>query len=297
MRAQHRTASQAEGDAIITDSGADLPREVCERLDIHMVPVRVNFGEEDFLDKVSISPSEFYARLRRATVLPQTSQPPPGDFRRQFEFLLTHHPRVLYAGISRAVSGTLQSGESAAQRVDAARVRVVDTGHASCGQGLVLIALAEAARAGADSDALVALAQRLRGTTHTFAAARDISFAVRGGRVPAWTLPIARLLRVTPVARMRADGKLGVHGALWGRDDAPRRFAAYVVRHVPRGKRWRVLVGHCDCAADGESLLTALRERLDCSEGSLVEAGPAIGAHAGPQTLVVALQEVDALPA
>jgi DegV family protein with EDD domain len=290
MLAQHRTALRAEGVAVVTDSGADLPKELCERLDLHVVPVRVNFGEEDFLDKVSISPSQFYARLKTSAVLPQTSQPPPGDFRRQFEFLLTHHPSLVYVGLSRAVSGTLQSGESAAARVDAARTRVIDSGHASCGQALLAVAAAEAAQRGATPEEIAATVERLRPLTHTFAAARDISHAVRGGRVPRWAKPVAELLGLTPIAKIRADGKLGVFGALWGKRNVPHRFAAYVERHLPRGQRWRVIVGHCDCPDDGAALLAALRERLDCAEIWLVEAGPAVGAHAGPQTLVVGAQ-------
>jgi DegV family protein with EDD domain len=200
---------------------------------------------------------------------------------------------LVYAGISRAVSGTLQSGESAAARVDAARARVADTGHASCGQGLIVIAAAEAAARGASQDEVAALVERLRPRTITWAIARDISFGVRGGRVPAWAKPMVDLFGVTPIAKVRPDGTIGVHGALWGRKDAPRRFAAYVARRLPRGKRWRVMVGHCDSASDGADLLAALRERVDCTEGWLVEAGPAIGAHAGPHALVAALQEVD----
>ena len=294
MLAQHRSATMAESVAIVTDSGADLPKTESERLDLQMVAARVTFGDEEFLDKVSISPSEFYARLKTSPVMPQTSQPPPGDFRRQFDVLLSHHPHLVYVGISRTLSGTLQSGENAAARVDASRARVVDSGHASCGQALIVMAAAEAARAGATPDQIVALVERLRPLTHTFAAARDISFAVRGGRIPAWSKPVAEFLGVTPIAKVRADGKLGVHGALWGKRRVPQRFAAYVERHLPSGQRWRVMVGHCDCAADGAELLAALRERLDCAEAWLVEAGPAVGAHAGPQTLVVAAQPVNA---
>jgi fatty acid-binding protein DegV len=101
---------------------------------------------------------------------------------------------------------------------------------------------------------------------------------------------VAELLGLTPIAKIRADGKLGVFGALWGKRNVPHRFAAYVERHLPRGQRWRVIVGHCDCPDDGAALLAALRERLDCAEIWLVEAGPAVGAHAGPQTLVVGAQ-------
>ena len=290
MLAQHRSASMAQAVAVVTDTGADLPAAECERLGIALVPVRVNFGDADFLDKVSISTAEFYRRLKTSEVLPKTSQPPPGDFRRQFEFLLGHHDSVVYAGISRAISGTLQSGEHAAARVDALRVRVVDSGHASCGVGLIAMAAAEAARAGADAETVAALVTRLRGETYTWAVARDISFAVRGGRVPRWAKPVAEALGVTPVARMRGDGRLAIAGALWGKRDVPGRFARYLAKRLPRGQRWRIMIGHCDAAADGQALLDALRARLDCETGWLVEAGPAIGAHAGPQALVAAFQ-------
>jgi uncharacterized protein len=293
MRMQHRSAVDPSGVAVITDSGADLPAERQQALNIQMVPVRVSFGDEDFLDKVSLSPPEFYRRLRDSGVLPKTSQPPPGDFRRQFDCLLSHHAEAVYVGLSRAVSGTLQSAEAAAARGAPGRVTVVDSGHASCGQALLALAAAEAAQRGLDAAAIRAEVERLRPLTDTFAIARDISFGVRGGRVPRWAGPLLQGLGLTPVARIRRDGRLAVAGALIGRSDVPRRFADYVAARLPAG-RWRLIVGHCGCAADGEALLAALRQRLDCAESWLVEAGPAIGAHAGPGALVVGAQPAGA---
>ncbi len=291
MRMQRASALNAQALVVLTDSGADLPAERMQALAIPMVSARVSFGADEFIDKVSLAPAEFYARLRTSAELPQTSQPPPGDFRRQFEFLLTHHAEVLYVGLSRAVSGTLQAGESAAARCDAARIRVVDSGHASCGQGLLVLAAAEAAQRGGDAAAVAAEVERLRPLTQTFAIARDLSHGVRGGRVPRWARPLIEGLGLTPVARVRADGRLGICGALLGRQ-VPQRFARFVADRLPAGQRWRVLVGHCDCPADGEALLGALLQRLDVADGWLVEAGPAIGAHAGPGALVVGVQPV-----
>ncbi|MFA5683256.1 MAG: DegV family protein [Lysobacteraceae bacterium] len=290
MRLQHRAARDASQVAIVTDSGADLPREVAERLSIHMVPVRVSFGAEDFLDKVSISPTEFYRRLRQSDIAPQTSQPPPGDFRRQFDFLLSHHRDLVYVGISRALSGTLQSAETAAARLGVEHAWVTDSGHASCGQGLLVIAAAEAAARGAQAATIRAEVERLRPTVMTWAVTRDVSAAVRGGRIPRWVLPLARGLRLSAIARVKDDGRLGVCGALFGHHDLPRRIARYLLRRVDAGKRWRVMVGHGDCAADGQALLDALTAALRCDDAWLVETGPAVGAHAGPGTLVIALQ-------
>jgi len=292
MFAQQRAVSATTGVAIITDSSADLPLELIERLHLHVVPLRINFGDRDYLDKVSLTPGQFYAKLRSEAVLPRTSQPPPGDFRRQFEFLLAHHPELVYVGLSRAVSGTLQSAESAAARVDAGRTTVFDSANAAGGQALLAMAAAERALAGAGRAAVVAELERLRPLTHTFALARDVRHAVRGGRVPRWALPLAEAFGLTLIARMHSTGKLGVVSALFGSRGAPARFARYVASRVTPGQRWRLIVGHCDSAADGEVLRLALLALLDCENAWLVETGPAVGAHAGPGALVVSLQPV-----
>ncbi|WP_188310305.1 DegV family protein [Arenimonas fontis] len=296
MQAQARTAAGAVGVAVITDSAADLPEALMQRYNIHMVPARVNFGERDYLDKVGLSTAAFYEMLRREPLLPRTSQPPPGDFRRQFEFLLSHHPHLVYVGLSRAVSGTLQAGEAAAQRTDPARAHVFDTGNASCGQGLLVLRAAELAAAGAEATEILAELSRLKPLTRTWALARDVRHAVRGGRVPAWAGPLAEWLGLTPMARIRDDGRLKVVGGLFGRARIPERFAAYVARRCRHGQRYRAIVGHCDAPADGEALLAALCDRLDIAEGWLLETGSAIGAHAGPGALVCSLQPVAARP-
>jgi DegV family protein with EDD domain len=209
---------------------------------------------------------------------------------RQFELALAHHPQVLYVGLSRAVSGTLQSGEHAAARTDSGRVQVFDTFNAAAGEALLVWHAAEMAEAGADAATILAELERLRPQTLLWAMTRDISHVVRGGRIPGWAAPLARITALTPVARVRADGTLGLSGALFTRKRAPEAFARSVARKLPAGVRWRVIVGHCDAPVAGERLLAALHARLDISESHVVETGAAIGAHAGPGALIVAVQ-------
>ena len=292
MHAQQRTTSTAAARrvAILADSACDLPDALIEAHNIHVVPLRVNFGEQDFLDKVGLGTGDFYARMRASAVLPRTSQPPPGDFRRQMEFLLSHSPSLVYVGLSRAVSGTLQSAETAAARTDARRTRVVDSANASGGLALLALRAAELAGEGRDADAIVAELERLRPLTLTWAVARDLSHGVRGGRVPAWAKPVIQGLGLTPVVRFSPEGKLKVAGALWGTRDVPARFARHVAKRLPAGQRWRVIVGHADARADGEALLAAVDAAIAPAERWLVETGPAIGAHAGQGALVIAVQ-------
>ena len=294
MHAQVRTAADASAVAVITDSSADLPAGIAEALNIHVVPLRLNFGEQDYLDKVGMSPAQFYRKLREQDVLPRTSQPPPGDFRRQFEFLLSHHPALVYVGVARAVSGTIQSAESAAQRGEAERSFIVDSANAAGGQALLAIAAAEAARRGDDAATIVAQLEVLRSRTLTWAMTTDLTMAVRGGRLPAWSKRVVETLGLTPIAQIKPSGKLSVVKGLLGRQRLPERYARYVAKRVDRNQRWRLIVGHCDAPNDGAQLLAHLRRLLDCQDAWLVETGPAIGAHAGPGTLVVSLQPVQA---
>jgi DegV family protein with EDD domain len=292
MRAQARSAAGGSSVAIVTDSAADLPKGVAEELNIHVVPLRLNFGDQDYLDKVGLTPHEFYRKLREEVVLPRTSQPPPGDFRRQFEFLLSHHPGLVYLGVARAVSGTIQSAETAAQRGGhPERTHVFDTANAAGGQALLAIAAAEMARQGLDAGGILARLEPLRARTYTWATTRDISHAVRGGRIPRWGKPLVQALYLSPIAKVKPEGKLSLAGGMFGKSDIPARFAAYVARRLDHGKRWRVIVGHCDAHADGTETLQAMRALLDCEQGWLVETGPAVGAHAGPGALVISVQE------
>jgi DegV family protein with EDD domain len=291
MRAQQRAARAASDVAVVVDSAADIPAEAFERLPLHLVPVRINFGAQDYLDKVSLSAREFYAELKRSTQPVRTSQPPPGDFRRLFEFLLSHHAEVVYVGLSRAVSGTLQSAERAAQETDPQRVRVVDTRNGSGGQGLLAIRAAERALAGADAATIAAEVETLARQTHTFAYVRNLSNAVRGGRIPRWALPITQWLRLVPVIRLGGDdGSVHVCGVMRDRGDLPGHFVARIVGRIDRGQRWRAEVLHCDNAAEGERVRGALQLMLPGIDVCrLLDAGSAIGAHAGPGAVVISL--------
>lgn len=304
MLLQSRSLEQKRQVAVVTDSAADVPEAIAERYGLHLVPVRVNLDGRDYLDKIGLATGEFYRRMAVSQQLPRTSQPPPGDFRRTFEFLRSHRPATVYVGLSRAVSGTLQSAEHAAARIEGADVRVFDSVNAAGGQALLAWRAAELAETGADADAILRELERLRPQTLTYAILRDISHAVRGGRVPRWAAPAVRFTGLTPIASIRADGRLGLIGGLVAKAKAPEAFARDVAKRAiaalraatgAEDVRLRAIVGHCDARDDATRLIAALREQFDrrgaqVDELHLVETGPAIGAHAGRGTLVVSLQ-------
>jgi DegV family protein with EDD domain len=296
-RQQHSTHEIRNKFAVITDSAADISDDDMERLDIHMVPVRIQFGDRGYLDKVSITAEEFFEELARNPIHPTSSQPSPGDFRRQFQFLASHFPDVLSVNLMPSVSGTLQAAKSAADRTNASgKIHVIDSRNASLGQGLLTVYAAECAEKGLDVDATLAALDAIIPLTHTFALVKDLRYAVRGGRVPSWVKTISDLLSVVPVLRTRPDGRLSAGGVLLGRKNRIEKFARFISRRVDTGANLRVGIGHALCENDAIKLERCLKDALPNISGSFVTAlGAGFGVHGGPGTLVIAAQHTENL--
>ena len=134
------TSDRSRNFAVITDSAADISEEDIENLDIHIVPIRIQFGSKSYLDKVNITPPEFFNEIIKNPIHPTTSQPSVGDFRRQFEYLASHHEDVISISVTGTISGTMQAAESAVKRIKSnGKIHIFNSLNASvC---LVLIAV------------------------------------------------------------------------------------------------------------------------------------------------------------
>lgn len=294
MHLQQRTA---RGDrpavAVVVDSAGDIAEEDVERLGIFIVPIPIHFGNKGYLDKVTMTPDQFYIELQRNPHHPKTSQPPPGDFRRLYQFLGSHHQAVISIHVSGKVSGTVQAAESAAARSkDGTPVIVVDSRNASLGEGLVALYAAEMAEAGFDLDEItIRLADVVAGT-RTYGLLSDLRYAVRGGRVARHKKLIADFLHLHPVLTNFPDGRIGGCGFIFGRRRATEKFARFILDRTDEDKGYRLGVGHARSPGEAERLVSLLLEGLPSIQSHYVtEVGTALGAHGGPGTLVVALQE------
>jgi len=291
-RQAHSSHDAAKPFAVITDSAADIADEDMERLDIHMVPCRVQFGDRGYLDKVSITSEEFFAQLASNPHHPTTSQPAPGDFRRQFQFLASHFTDVISVNLTGAASGTFEAARSAAERTDAAgRVHVIDSRNASLGQGLLVVFAAECASAGQSVEKTLAAIEALVPLTRTYGVVADLSYAVRGGRLPRWVKTVARMLNALPFIRTTADGRIAASGFAFGKRNRVKRFAKHVARRTEDTGPLSVAVGHAMCADDARELGLLLQRALAQIERlTIVELGAGLGAHAGPGALLVSTQ-------
>jgi DegV family protein with EDD domain len=289
QNSSHRTQRNF---AVITDSAADIADSDMERLDIHMVPCRIQFGDRGYLDKVSITAAEFYDQLASNPNHPTTSQPAPGDFRRQFQYLASHFKDVISINLTSAASGTYAAALSAAGRIDASgKVHVINSLNASLGQGLLTVFAAECGGAGLSAQTTIAAVDSLIPETHTYGVLGNLDYAVRGGRIPKWVKILARSMRVTPVVRTTAAGEIKLSTCLFGRHNIPARFAQHVAKEIQNKGPMVIGIGHAVCPENAKIVETVLNKKLpDTERISMAELGTALGVHGGPGTLIISTQ-------
>lgn len=276
--------------AIVTDSGADLPPQA-DNLNIHVVPVRYHFGNTGYIDKVSQSPKEFYNELKTNPLHPKTSQPTPGDFRRQYQFLSTHYKSVISIHLSKLLSGTFQSAQTAAKRVPESSTTLIDSLTASVAQGLIVMYAGELAQQDLPHDEIINRLNKIIPNTTVYLAIYDLSYPVKGGRLKKSVKMIADFLRIRPVLTTR-DGLIDKAGILLGVKNLERKLAQFIRKKLDKSKYYNIQVGHCNNPDGAELLKLTLADFENIQNIYVIEMGCALGVHAGPGSISVGVQEI-----
>jgi DegV family protein with EDD domain len=286
MRRQHRLMNQSGQVAIVTDSGADIPLEEQERLAIHMVSARLNFGATEYIDHVSLLPADLYRMLEECEEMPKTSQPPVGDFSRIYDLLTGHGYDVLSVGLSEALSGTTQAARTAAEQFDG-RVRVFNTQTASCGEAVLAVIAAEAAQQGMSLDEIEDLLTEFQPLNYVFAIPADLSYIVRGGRLPAWVKRLTNFLHMSPLLGEK-NGRFKLAGFTTGIGAKPSALGKAALRKMHKDTTYRILISHGANPEGARELRRYILGRhTRVHSCHISEAGPALGVHLGPGGLVV----------
>ena len=281
--------------AILTDSGADIPKDLIDSLNIHIVPLSVQFGDETFIDKISMNSKQFYQKLKTSSHHPKTSQPPAAEFNRLYHYLNSHYDGgVLAMHMSGKISGTLAASRLAAKQITDPTPQVLDTLNCCGGQGLLVTYAAQMAKDGHNIDEIVKTIKRLTPKTTLIAAFPSLKFGVRGGRVSRQKKWLSDFLRLSPVVGMNAEGEIKMQGILKGKKNLDKKLAQYVFARYSKHQRYRICVVHADAAANGQQLLSRLLSHYHKVEASyMVNCGAVIGTHSGPDCLAVAMQALD----
>lgn len=263
--------------AVVVDSAAALPDEVVDRHAITVVPIHVMVGGRPFRDH-EVSLDEVLGNLDDGLT---TSGPTPGEFAQVFEAALADHDGVVAVTVSARMSSTHDAAVLGAQTVGGA-IRVVDSTSAAGAEGLVAVAAARSAAAGADVGTVEATARDVAGRVRLRATVDRLDRLVASGRIPGAAGWAGRKMGVNPVFEF-VSGEARPLRPAFSRSGALERIVEACAGSRPAGEaRLHAAVLHVRATDAAEHLLAAVRS-LDAGAETFVGSfSPAMVVHTGP---------------
>lgn len=271
---------------IITDSSSDLPFSYQEKWGITILPLRVRFGEEEFVDGRDLTAEQFYARLAQAKELPKTAQITPAEFEEAIRPFAQAGDAIVILPISRELSGTAASARIAREQFPDAEIYVVDTLAVTFGLALLVEIAIRMRDSGLSAKEIASSLEKLKERVRLYAVIDDLKYLRMGGRLSAAGAVMGSLLGIKPIVAIQERKVCSI--------DKVRGLKAGYQAILDRVKADGVdssypsYFGHSN-VPDAMWELRGLIEpqvAMDISESCAI--GPIVGTHAGPGCVGVA---------
>lgn len=267
---------------IVVDSTSDIDKEHAQRYGITVVPLTVSFGDQDYLDGVTLGNAEFYQKLATSVDLPKTSTPSITQFEDAYtNAIKAGATGILSIHLSGALSGTLNTATLAAQTVrDKTKVPItlIDSRTVSAGFGYPAMLAAERAKSGASLDELAAYVQTLLDHGKSYFVLDTLDNLQKGGRIGKASAVFGMMLSIKPILGIR-DGEVVSLERIRTRAKALNRIID-LVKEQP--------IQHLALAASDDATaqeFAAMLHTFYPGEIPYFKLGAVIGTHAGPRAV------------
>jgi DAK2 domain fusion protein YloV len=196
---------------LLIDSTADIPKAIRFKHQMHLASLNLHVGKSQYLDRISITPNQFYRILRKNNGKEKisTSQPSKRDFSDKLNFMASLYDSIICLNVSSKLSGTYQNCIDSAGRTaieTGKRVTAIDTKLCSGTEGLVAVMTAEAIEAGLSHEEVLKKINEWISKSRLFVNTTSIKGFINSGRISKSKSIIANLLGLRPLITMDKDG-------------------------------------------------------------------------------------------
>ena len=265
---------------IITDSAADFEPWEYEKLGVSCIPLRVAFGDQEYLECAELSKEKFY-ELMASSELPKTSQASPAVLTELFEAARSAGEEAIYITLSSALSGTYQTACMVRDDAEYEGAFVYDSRNATGGQRLLVEEACRLRDQGLDAAGIMAGLDAIRDRIELYAMVNDLENLHRGGRISHAVYTLGSLAQIKPLISVDTEGKVTLPGKAMGVRKGMDMVAKRLGIRKP-DEQYPVYVMYTDNRTVGEQL----RQRMaalgwEIPGERIIQVGAAIGAHVG----------------
>jgi len=267
--------------ALVVDSACDLSQDFIEQHLVHVIPVRVAFGKSTYIDKITITPENFYQMLDTEPHHPRTSQPPPADFRNLYAFLLTYYDSIISIHIPEAASGTYQNAVTAAREFPAGKISVIDGKSLSIGLGFIAERVVQLIDQGLEHSEIVRRIKEYCQQTQIFVSIPNLKYLMKSGRISKAKGIIAKMFNVKPILNLDQRGMPQIFAKSFSDMGSVKKMLGYVLDFVKNKKQVRFAVVHANNIQKAHYIVQRLKEKFGDVQIPILPVCPVLGAHAG----------------
>ena len=267
--------------ALVTDSACDLPEELIQKYQIQIIPFHISFGNNLFLDKVTLTSEQFYNLLTTDKHHPQSAQPNSITIQNLFAFLSSHYESVVAVHISDKLSGVFQQSVVAGNKIHNKPVTVVNSRHLSVSQGLVVMRIAEAIEAGQSHADIISQTNDWIDKTSVYVDIHTLKYMVRGGRVSPMQGAVAKLLNVKPIISLDAEGKSIAIGKSYSRKRNMDKILTLIADKKAQEAMWNYAIVHSRAPDRANVYADHLTRILGKQPAYIMNISPVVGVHNG----------------
>ena len=278
---------------IVTDGTADFPPGWIEKYHIRVVPFRIHFGEDTFVQNVDLDEEGFYHLIAERCIIPKTSQASPEQLEAVYEEIARPGDTVFSIHLGSKLSGTYASAVIAARRL-AGKIRVIPFDSAAGAAALAFMCkeARELADRKASPEAIVQRLRAIRESVRVVLTVDNLDYPRMSGRVKAIQALVASLLQLKPIIEL-IDGELVAKDKVRTR----KRALAHVVERMKTemgGRLADVAIVHARAPRDAAQLAEMARAALNVREMVTTALSTAVTVHLGPQTAGLVAYPVEA---
>lgn len=271
---------------IITDSLGDIPSAVAKELGITVIPLNVHFGTQTFRDGIDLSAEQFYKRLVGSKIFPTTTVPHLSVIVNTYEKLAKETDEIAVITFSHKLGASYAAAlEAKGMMKRKCRLEVIDSEWVVMAQGLIVIAAAKAAKAGAKLDEVVKLTRRNIPRADVRMVFDTLEYLSRGGRIGKAQAFLSSVLRVNPVLGIR-DGEVYP----FTREHSRPKAIDYLYHFASSFSRIEgMAIEDATTPAEADELAKRLGSKFPRESIYRTKVSPAAGVHVGSHVLAVSV--------
>lgn len=282
--------------AIVTDSTCDIPQELIEKYQLHVVPLSVHFGDNYFLDRLTILPAQFYSMIDKSSDYPSTAQPAYKDFFNRYSYLASHYESIIGIHISAALSGTWSNSSKASHAVaehSGKRISVLNSKRLSSGLGLLVLRAAKAIESGADHQYIAENLNKWSENTTMLVSSKTIKYMVKSGRVSYTKGLIGSLLNLKPIVTVNNEGRTEAFGKPFTEKGSMELVIAKA-RSIATGRKvWGYSISHARNLGTANWYADQMRQICGLEPEFINDASPVLGVNVGPGVVALSIMFED----